>query len=122
MAQEFESLAFVLSSDGKRRTKSCLIGAISSHTCSVSVSVAQSVRQSDGSQCVRTELATLRRQMTHVISHYPKLREEDGAVEWNKLLPQFQCIFSEDVNQWRPQEWVDRVEGELPPKTYLINA
>ena len=37
-----------------------------------------------------------------------KLRQEDGAFEWNDLLLQFQKSSSEDVSQCGPQEWVDR--------------
>ena len=38
-----------------------------------------------------------------------KHREEDGAVKWTKWLPNSQVFSSENVNQWRPRQWVDLI-------------
>ena len=38
-----------------------------------------------------------------------KHREEDGAVKWTEWLPNSQVFSSENVNQWRPRQWVDLI-------------
>ena len=42
--------------------------------------------------------------------HHSELREEDGAVEWERLLIHFErSYFRKDVSKG-PQEWIDRQE------------
>ena len=49
--------------------------------------------------------------MTHLLRHHPELREEDGAVDWSRLLHHFnRSRFPEDVSQWGWQDWIDRLK------------
>ena len=51
--------------------------------------------------------------MTSLVRHQPELREPDGAVEWRRLLNQFQrSHFAADVSKWGPQEWIDRLKRD----------
>ena len=55
----------------------------------------------------------VRKSMTSLVRHQHELREPDGAVEWRRLLNQFQrSHFPADVSKWGPQEWIDRLKRD----------